>query len=191
MLIVTSTFGDGEPPENAKAFHAALHAAEQPRLEKLEVLRCSRSATRTTKSSACADRSSTRAWPASGAQRLYERADCDVDFEAAFEAWQNGVFAVLEAMAGAKQRPGPPRALPEPKPAARRGTPGRGSVRQAESFPGPAARQPQADRGRLRQRDPPLRNLPRRLGPPLRSRRRPRRDSHATAPRWWTTSCTR
>ncbi|MDQ3624934.1 MAG: flavodoxin domain-containing protein, partial [Verrucomicrobiota bacterium] len=32
---MTSTFGEGDPPENAKAFHAELHEASQPRLENL------------------------------------------------------------------------------------------------------------------------------------------------------------
>src|SRR5690349_19583882 len=34
-LIITSTFGEGDPPENAKAFHAELHAEGQPQLENL------------------------------------------------------------------------------------------------------------------------------------------------------------
>src|SRR2546423_7450713 len=34
-LIITSTFGDGEPPENAKDFHAALFQDAPPRLEGL------------------------------------------------------------------------------------------------------------------------------------------------------------
>src|SRR3954469_4238965 len=33
VLIITSTFGEGDPPENAKAFHEQLHADYQPRLE--------------------------------------------------------------------------------------------------------------------------------------------------------------
>src|SRR5258708_30379090 len=33
-----------------------------------------------------------------GAQRLFERADCDVDFEQAAQSWLDGVFSVLEAV---------------------------------------------------------------------------------------------
>lgn len=33
VLIITSTYGDGEPPDNAATLHAALHAADAPKLE--------------------------------------------------------------------------------------------------------------------------------------------------------------
>ncbi len=33
VLIITSTYGDGEPPDNAATLHAALHAAAAPYLE--------------------------------------------------------------------------------------------------------------------------------------------------------------
>ncbi|GAA5118038.1 flavodoxin domain-containing protein [Luteolibacter yonseiensis] len=32
VLIITSTYGDGEPPDNAAALHAALHSADAPSL---------------------------------------------------------------------------------------------------------------------------------------------------------------
>ena len=32
VLIITSTYGDGEPPDNAASLHAALHAADAPQL---------------------------------------------------------------------------------------------------------------------------------------------------------------
>jgi sulfite reductase (NADPH) flavoprotein alpha-component len=35
VLIITSTYGDGEPPDNAAALHAALHAADAPPLDSL------------------------------------------------------------------------------------------------------------------------------------------------------------
>src|ERR1700751_2858158 len=34
-LIVISTFGDGDPPDSAKAFYAELHAPDHPRLSEL------------------------------------------------------------------------------------------------------------------------------------------------------------
>jgi sulfite reductase alpha subunit-like flavoprotein len=35
LLIITSTYGDGEPPDNAAALHAALHAPDAPTLSQL------------------------------------------------------------------------------------------------------------------------------------------------------------
>ncbi len=35
LLIITSTYGDGEPPDNAAALYAALHAADAPPLPAL------------------------------------------------------------------------------------------------------------------------------------------------------------
>ena len=36
LLLITSTYGEGEPPDNAQAFHTALHADSAPRLEHLQ-----------------------------------------------------------------------------------------------------------------------------------------------------------
>lgn len=36
LLIITSTYGDGEPPDNAAALHAALHSADAPPLDSLK-----------------------------------------------------------------------------------------------------------------------------------------------------------
>jgi sulfite reductase (NADPH) flavoprotein alpha-component len=35
LLIITSTYGDGEPPDNAATLHAALHTADAPSLSSL------------------------------------------------------------------------------------------------------------------------------------------------------------
>ncbi len=32
LIIITSTYGDGEPPDNAAALHTALHASDAPQL---------------------------------------------------------------------------------------------------------------------------------------------------------------
>jgi sulfite reductase (NADPH) flavoprotein alpha-component len=96
-LLITSTFGEGDPPENAKAFYAELHASSQPRLENLSyaVLALGdRNYEHFCKCGIDFD----RRFEALGAKRIYGRVDCDVDYEAAFEQWQSGVFGVLEAM---------------------------------------------------------------------------------------------
>jgi sulfite reductase (NADPH) flavoprotein alpha-component len=87
-LFVISTQGDGDPPEDAAAFHEFLARASAPRLEKLRfgVL-------------ALGDSSyprfcQTGRWlderlAALGAARVLPRVDCDLDFTAAAEDWLN------------------------------------------------------------------------------------------------------
>ena len=40
VLVITSTYGDGEPPDNAKALHTALAAADAPRPANLRFSVC-------------------------------------------------------------------------------------------------------------------------------------------------------
>lgn len=97
-LIITSTFGDGEPPENAKTFHAELHGSSQPRLENLSYAVLALGDKNYERFCKCGIDFDTRL-EALGARRFYERFDCDVDYEADFQRWEAGVFGVLEAMA--------------------------------------------------------------------------------------------
>lgn len=97
-LILTSTFGEGDPPENAKAFHAALHSDAQPRLEKLSYSVLALGDKNYEHFCKCGADFDTRL-AGLGAKRLYERGDCDVDYEEAFTNWVTGVFGVLETEA--------------------------------------------------------------------------------------------
>jgi sulfite reductase (NADPH) flavoprotein alpha-component len=113
-LILTSTFGEGDPPENAKPFHAALHSDAQPRLENLSFSVLALGDKNYEHFCKCgADFDGRLA--ALGAKRLYERVDCDVDYEEAFSRWLTGVCGVLEAEA--KSAPAPTPAAPRISPA--------------------------------------------------------------------------
>ncbi|HEV7404740.1 MAG TPA: sulfite reductase subunit alpha [Chthoniobacteraceae bacterium] len=105
VLIITSTFGEGDPPENAKAFHEALHADYQPRLEGLRYSVLALGDKNYEQFCKCGIDFDTRL-QALGAERLYERVDCDVDYEQPFDAWLKGVFTVLDA--SAKSAPAAP-----------------------------------------------------------------------------------
>jgi sulfite reductase (NADPH) flavoprotein alpha-component len=98
VLILTSTFGEGDPPENAKAFHAALHDGACPRLENLRYAVLALGDKNYEQFCKCGADFDTRL-AALGAKRLYERAECDVDYEETFERWMTGVFGVLETQA--------------------------------------------------------------------------------------------
>lgn len=99
VLIVTSTFGDGEPPSNAAAFHEELLADGAPRLENLHYAVLALGDTNYEQFCQFGMEVDARL-EALGAKRLYERADCDVAYEDAAAAWQAGVFHVIEAMKG-------------------------------------------------------------------------------------------
>lgn len=126
-LIIVSTFGEGDPPENAKAFYEQLHADYQPRLDALSYAVLALGDKNYEQFCKCGSDIDARLH-ALGAQRIFERVDCDVDYEEPFERWQTGVFGVLEAMA--RNAPGiPARSAAEPTPS---------SGGQASATPAPA-----------------------------------------------------
>lgn len=96
LLVITSTYGEGEMPDNAQMLWDSVCAATMPRLEGMQfsVL-------------ALGDTSYDLFCQAGidwdvklaelGATRVYDRADCDVDFEEPAERWMT---AVIPHMAG-------------------------------------------------------------------------------------------
>ncbi|MBE2203839.1 MAG: sulfite reductase subunit alpha [Chthoniobacterales bacterium] len=96
-LIVTSTFGDGEPPANAVAFQEELLSDAAPRLENLHYAVLALGDTNYEQFCKFGIEVDARL-EALGARRLYERADCDVAYEDAAAAWQTGVFQVIATM---------------------------------------------------------------------------------------------
>lgn len=100
LLIITSTHGEGEPPENARSFYEFLHSKRAPKIEnvRFSVL-------------ALGDESYEffcqtgkdfdKRLEELGGERLYPRVDCDVDFEDPAEQWMSGVVAVLHETSNA------------------------------------------------------------------------------------------
>lgn len=93
LLVVTSTYGDGEPPDGAKALHAELHSESAARLENLEYSVLGLGDTIYEKFCACAVEFDERLEKL-GAKRVFPRVDCDLDFEASAKGWLDGVLAV-------------------------------------------------------------------------------------------------
>lgn len=91
LLILCSTFGEGDPPDNAKKFTAWIFSDEAPKLPELCFSVC-----------ALGDQSYTHFCKAGldidsrmaelGAQRLSDCALCDVDYDDPFAAWNASVF---------------------------------------------------------------------------------------------------
>lgn len=104
LLIVTSTDGEGDPPDNAISFYDFLHGPKAPKLEDLRfsVLSLGDSSYEFfCKTGIDFD----KRLEALGGERFYQRVDCDLDFEQPAEEWFSGVLAILkESQGGAEQQ---------------------------------------------------------------------------------------
>lgn len=99
LLVIASTWGEGDPPQRAADFHAALMADNAPRFDGLRysVL-------------ALGDRAYAKfcetgrlfdeRFAALGATRVADRIDCDLDYEAPANTWIDGTLNTLKAELG-------------------------------------------------------------------------------------------
>src|SRR5579885_799647 len=94
ILVITSTYGDGEPPDNARALHAALGAADAPRLAGLRFAVCALGDTNYIQFCQCGKDFDDRLEKL-GALRAAARIDCDLDYEQKFSAWLATALAAL------------------------------------------------------------------------------------------------
>lgn len=92
-LIITSTFGDGEPPSNAEDLHAELMAATTA-LPHLRFSVCSLGDRSYPKFCQCGIEFDERL-AALGAQRIATRVDCELDFEPQWQGWLDATLAAL------------------------------------------------------------------------------------------------
>ena len=93
-LVVTSTYGNGNPPSNAEAFHGALMARTEP-LPNLRFSVCGLGDTTYDRFAQCGKDFDAKLGEL-GATRIVPRQDCDVDYE---EPWQGWLDRVLETLA--------------------------------------------------------------------------------------------
>ncbi len=94
VLIITSTYGDGEPPDNAGDFHSWLLGDAAPRLEGVNFSVLALGDTNYPDFCKCGIEFDTRLEQL-GATRLFKRVDSDVDFDGPFKEWSEGVIALL------------------------------------------------------------------------------------------------
>lgn len=95
LLVVASTQGEGEPPEEAVALHKYLFSKKAPQLTGTAFAVFGLGDTSYENFCQTGKDFDTRLGEL-GAERLLDRADADVDFKAAAEGWRNQVVEVLK-----------------------------------------------------------------------------------------------
>lgn len=94
LMIITSTYGDGEPPDNAKAFYDYLHSEKAPNLENLTYSVLGLGDTSYPDFNQCAINIDQRL-ASLGALRMTASIFCDVDFDVEAATWQAECFKFL------------------------------------------------------------------------------------------------
>jgi len=94
LIIVTSTWGDGDPPDNAAGFWQLLNSDAAPPVDHLSysVLALG---DRTYSDFCGAGKKFDERLEQLGAKRIHPRAECDVDYETTAKAWMEAVCAEL------------------------------------------------------------------------------------------------
>ena len=97
-IIIASTYGEGDPPDAVKGFFDQLQAEGAPRMEKLSYAVL-----------ALGDKhyehfckfgiDLDERLESLGAKKIFDRIDCDVEFDEEFKRWKESVSAKLDALA--------------------------------------------------------------------------------------------
>ena len=94
LAIVTSTYGDGEMPDNAQAFWNFLKSEAAPKLETVEFSVLALGDANYTQFCQ-AGKDFDRRLEELGAKRIHDRIDCDVDYEEKSISWFDGLMKAL------------------------------------------------------------------------------------------------
>ena len=99
LLIIVSTHGEGDPPDNALSFHEFLHSKRAPKLDGLHfsVLALGDSSYEFFCQTGKEFDSKLEEL---GGTRLYPRFDCDVDFDEAAAEWLEGILGSIGETTG-------------------------------------------------------------------------------------------
>ncbi|MEL6582655.1 MAG: flavodoxin domain-containing protein [Pseudomonadota bacterium] len=136
LTIVVSTFGEGEPPDNAAKFYAALMADDCPALPaSLHFSVCGLGDTSYADFNKCATDIDARLAEL-GATRVAELVKCDVDFDDDYAAWKTSVFESDAFASAASSASGPAIIDAEPVAAFDKNRPFMASLITAEKLSG-------------------------------------------------------
>lgn len=102
VLIIVSTWGEGDPPERAVDFHEFVMGGNAPKLDGVNFAVFALGDTSYPDFCECGKQFDKR-FAELGANRVLERVDADVDFDEPFEAWLAAVMPKWVETAGVKQ----------------------------------------------------------------------------------------
>ena len=97
LLVIISTWGEGDPPDGAVSYYETFMSDAMPKLAGVKYSVCGLGDTSYEHFCKMGKDFDSRL-ASLGAERVHERADCDVDYQAAFDAW---LTAALGAFPGA------------------------------------------------------------------------------------------
>lgn len=105
LLLLVSTHGEGDPPDNAIIFHEFIHGKRAPKLEKLNysVLALGDSSY---EFFCQVGKEFDQRLEELGGTRIYPRFDCDLDFEEPADEWLEGVIKSLNDSNLSKEQAG-------------------------------------------------------------------------------------
>ncbi|MDZ5671147.1 assimilatory sulfite reductase (NADPH) flavoprotein subunit [Bacillus stercoris] len=106
LLIVVSTHGEGDPPDNALSFHEFLHGRRAPKLENLRfsVLALGDSSY---EFFCQTGKEFDQRLEELGGERISPRVDCDLDYDEPAAEWLEGVLKGLNEAEGGSAAPAP------------------------------------------------------------------------------------
>lgn len=101
LLVVVSTWGEGDPPETASDFHAFVMSDAAPKLKGLQFSVCALGDTSYADFCECGKQFDKR-FEELGGTRVLDRVDCDVDYEGPFQGWLKAVMPKMVEVSGLK-----------------------------------------------------------------------------------------
>ncbi len=117
LLIVTSTYGDGDMPDNAQSFWEWLNSDAGKALTHVNYSVLALGDTNHSEFCAAGKKIDAQL-EALGAKRIYPRADCDLDYEPTTKEWIGGALSVFSSASNGSAITAPaPQAEAEPAPA--------------------------------------------------------------------------
>jgi sulfite reductase (NADPH) flavoprotein alpha-component len=104
LLVIVSTYGEGDPPDNAKELYEYLFSKRAPSLKQTHFAVLGLGDSSYEFFCKIGD-DFDRRLEELGAARIYPRVDCDVDYEPAAEAWMDAVLNELAARGDSNSQP--------------------------------------------------------------------------------------